>query len=161
MESERNNIEDDAFGGRRCLEVCKYDRILICGGRNFHDRGFLYGYLDFKSGSFKKTATIIQGCASGADSLAREWAINRGFKNEDYPANWDDLEHPKAIIKVNKWGKKYNYNAGFIRNQEMLDSKPDLVIAFPGGGGTQQMVKIANEAFVPVVLVSPRQPPTN
>jgi len=38
---------------------------------------------------------------------------------------WDEL------------GKK----AGPLRNQRMLDEgKPDLVVAFPGGGGTKDMV---------------------
>src|SRR5262249_16770583 len=44
---------------------------------------------------------------------------------------WDEL------------GKK----AGPLRNQRMLDEgKPDLVVAFPGGGGTKDMVRRAVQA---------------
>lgn len=41
--------------------------------------------------------------------------------------------------------------AGPIRNQRMLDDgKPDRVLAFPGGRGTANMVKLAKAAGVPV-----------
>lgn len=43
--------------------------------------------------------------------------------------------------------------AGPIRNQRMLDEgKPDLVVAFPGGRGTADMVRRAKAAGVPVRL---------
>ena len=42
-------------------------------------------------------------------------------------------------------GKK----AGPLRNQRMLDEgKPDLVVAFPGGGGTKDTVRRAVQAGV-------------
>jgi len=48
---------------------------------------------------------------------------------------WDEL------------GKK----AGPLRNQRMLDEgKPDLVVAFPGGGGTKDMVRRAVSAGVAI-----------
>ena len=38
-----------------------------------------------------------------------------------------------------------------LRNQRMLDEgKPDLVVAFPGGGGTKDMVRRAVKAGVPI-----------
>jgi acyl-CoA synthetase (NDP forming) len=52
-----------------------------------------------------------------------------------FPANW----------------KKHGKSAGPIRNQLMLDvGKPDLVIAFPGGSGTADMIRRARKAGVPV-----------
>ena len=48
------------------------------------------------------------------------------------------------------------YRAGPIRNQEMLDKgKPDLVIAFPGGKGTADMVGRALRTGVFVYRVPP------
>jgi hypothetical protein len=39
--------------------------------------------------------------------------------------------------------------SGPLRNQRMLDEgKPDLVVAFPGGGGTKDMVRRAVQAGV-------------
>lgn len=81
---------------------------------------------------------IISGMARGADSLAAEWATKFGFPLQKFPADW----------------KKYGKAAGSIRNQQMLDEgKPDLVIAFPGGTGTRDMIKKANKAGVRVIEV--------
>ena len=41
-----------------------------------------------------------------------------------------------------------------MRNREMLErGRPDLVIAFPGGPGTANMVKLAREAGIEVIKV--------
>jgi len=43
----------------------------------------------------------------------------------------------------------------YIRNQQMLDeSRPDLIVAFPGGRGTKDMVDRATKAGVKVVKVT-------
>jgi ABC-type sugar transport system substrate-binding protein len=77
---------------------------------------------------------LINGGCHGADQLARNWAKKFGVTQETYPADWS-----KGRI------------AGPIRNQEMIDrGKPDLVIAFPGGKGTADMVRRAREAGIPV-----------
>lgn len=80
--------------------------------------------------------------------------MSRGFEVLDFPARWDDLDDPDADIAINKWGKQYNRNAGFTRNQQMLDEgKPDLVIAFPGGNGTAHMIKRSLLAGVEVIKI--------
>ena len=79
-----------------------------------------------------------QGGAKGADELARDWARIRNVWLITYPADWD--RHGKA--------------AGPIRNEHMLrEFEPDLVVAFPGGRGTQHMVSIALSAGVRVMMV--------
>ena len=48
--------------------------------------------------------------------------------------------------------QKYGRAAGPIRNKQMLDEgSPDLVIAFAGGRGTENMVKQSEAKKVPVV----------
>ena len=43
-------------------------------------------------------------------------------------------------------------SAGPIRNQEMLDKEnPDIVVAFPGGRGTQDMTSRAQNKNIKVV----------
>ena len=85
---------------------------------------------------------IIQGAARGADTLAKVAAIYLGIPWQSFPADWD------------AHGKK----AGPIRNQQMLDEKPDLVIAFhPDTGctpGTLDMISRARAAGVPVRVVT-------
>ena len=108
-------------------------RVLVCGGRNFKDEAAVFQTLDQIGG----VAHLIEGGAKGADTLARLWA-NRNLGPDQlttFEAEW--RVHGKA--------------AGAIRNQRMLDEgKPDLVVAFPGGRGTADMVRRAERAGVPV-----------
>ena len=110
-------------------------RILVCGGRDYADQAFAFGVLDMLA-ERGPVNTIIQGGASGADKLARMWAITRNCHFDEYPADWQ--AHGRA--------------AGPIRNQKMLDDgKPTLVVAFPGGRGTADMIRRAVRAGVEVL----------
>lgn len=112
-------------------------RVLVCGGRNFADWEKTCWALDQYSRN-DPPITIIQGGASGADFLAKVWAKFNKVDFEEYPADW----------------KTYGYAAGGIRNQQMLDEgKPDLVVAFPGGNGTADMVRRAKKANIEVIEV--------
>jgi len=108
-------------------------RVIVCGGRDYADEDTIRERLKLLR-DVSADVTIIHGAAPGADSLAGHVATTLGFDVEAHPANWG--KHGKA--------------AGPIRNQEMLDSVVDLVIAFPGGRGTQDMTNRAKKAGVPV-----------
>ncbi len=77
---------------------------------------------------------VIHGAATGADSLAAKIAAELGIPAEAHPADWT----------------KYGRAAGPIRNQEMVARKPDLLLAFPGGRGTEDMKRLALDAGIPV-----------
>jgi hypothetical protein len=82
-----------------------------------------------------KVSVVIEGESRGADKLAALWASRRSIPLEPYPADWD------------RWGMA----AGPKRNRQMLiEGKPDLVVAFPGGDGTADMVRQARKAGVRV-----------
>lgn len=101
-------------------------KILVCGGRNYRDREFIFWTL----GSLPRPVTcVVHGNAPGADSIADEWATECGIEVRPYPANWT----------------LHGRRAGPIRNAEMLASEPDieLVVAFPGGNGTEDMIRKA------------------
>lgn len=116
-------------------------RALVCGGRDFTDYNRLERVMDRLSTDFTITA-IIEGDARGADRLAGQWAQRRGIPDLKFPANWN--RHGRA--------------AGFIRNKQMLDEgKPDLVIAFPGGRGTDNMIEQAKLADIPVIQIIPAE----
>ena len=114
-------------------------RVLVCGGREYGDREdecrFLWMKLDqliAEVGSIQ----VIAGGAKGADTVAAEYSTHY-LKQEPevYLADWDT--HGRA--------------AGPIRNQRMIDEgKPDLVLAFPGGRGTDDMVRRAEKAGIEV-----------
>ena len=111
-------------------------RLLVCGGRDYADDKRIKFWLDAL-----QPKEIVHGCARGADTLASWWAADNDVKQLRFPAEWE--VHGRA--------------AGFIRNQQMLDTgKPDAVIAFPGGRGTAHMVSRARAADVPVIEVRSR-----
>lgn len=112
-------------------------RVLVCGGRDFSDYDLVERTL---APMWKPHETVlIHGDAPGADRLAESW-LRRQFpvldhEIERYPADWSS--HGRA--------------AGPIRNQQMIDiGKPDLVIAFPGGRGTADMVRRARATGIDV-----------
>lgn len=109
-------------------------RLLVTGGRDFTDRQLLFQALDQLHAEHHFTL-LIHGDARGADRLAGEWAQDRGIQVLACPADW----------------KQHGRIAGPIRNRQMLDKKPDLVVAFPGGAGTRNMVEIARKAGVVVI----------
>ena len=111
-------------------------RIIVCGGRDYADRDHVFQVLD-KIHTLRGISEIIQGeCPTGADKFAREWAVNMGQEPTRCPARWD----------------LYGKRAGPLRNRYMLTLKPDGVVAFSGGRGTQDMITAAQEAGVPVYL---------
>lgn len=113
-------------------------RVLACGGRDYRDFEVVKRELDYLY-LIEGVDVLIEGGARGADTLARVWAVQRGVRVETYPAEWD----------------VYGKAAGARRNAQMLaEGKPNLVVAFPGGRGTADMVRQAKAAGVPVVFVA-------
>lgn len=116
-------------------------RVLVCGGRDYRDQATVDRVLD---GLLPSMKLLIHGAATGADSCAQHWARTRMAEGADilvdlYPPDW----------------KRHGRAAGHIRNAEMLaQGKPDLVVAFPGGRGTENMVTRAIAAGVTVWRIS-------
>ena len=106
---------------------------LVCGGRDYRDYKRLCAVLGVLG-----PTVVVHGGARGADSLAGAWAASHGVPSRVYKADW----------------KKHGKAAGVIRNGEMLEgAAPDVVVAFPGGRGTADMVRRARAARVEVVEV--------
>lgn len=118
-------------------------RVLVCGGRDYHDRRHVWNTLfdlDRERGPF---AVIIHGaCRTGADEAARRWATEAASRQEEpYEAEWSVYGPP----------------AGPIRNKRMIDeAKPELVIAFKGDKGTADCVRRAESAGIEIITVRPR-----
>lgn len=113
-------------------------KVLVCGGRNYGqhsgEKDRLFSALDELHGS-EPIDLIIYGCARGADTLARDWALSRCIAHLGVPADWAQ-----------------GRGAGLARNHMMLvRGQPDLVVAFPGGRGTADMVRRAKLAVVRVL----------
>lgn len=112
-------------------------KVLVSGGRKYSNINRLFEYLDELDEEIV-ISEIIQGGATGADSLAKRWADAKGIPTQTFMADW----------------ARYGNGAGNIRNQEMLDvAKPDLVVAFPGNEGTKDMVTRSRFEDVEVKIV--------
>ena len=113
-------------------------RVLVCGGRDFTDVHMLDDALDFLHATRGPITDIIHGGSRGADMLAHEWANRNNIRMWPYLADWKTLGR----------------SAGPIRNQRMIDDgRPDMVVAFPGGKGTADMIKRAEVAGIHVRIV--------
>lgn len=116
--------------------------VLVCGGRDY-DPSLVAGWLERNIQHRLRAATgnpnarvshVIHGGARGADSGAAMWADKYDIPQDVHYPDW----------------KKYGAAAGPIRNAAMLDCNPDLVIAFPGGKGTADMVRRARSRWLHV-----------
>jgi hypothetical protein len=118
-------------------------RVLVCGGRRYADPICIWKTLDQIARDRGCIRLIIDGASDdvtgpyiGADYWANQWALARGIPTVRCHAEWK--QHGKA--------------AGPIRNRKMRDEyKPDLVVAFPGGHGTEGMVALAEEGGIEVI----------
>lgn len=113
--------------------------VVVTGGRDYNDRGAVWYALTQLNNKYPITE-LIEGEASGVDTLCREWAEQFNIPVRRCPAAWDDLTVPGAVIKQGKHGA-YNAVAGHQRNQSMLDNepRPTYGVVFPGGRGTADM----------------------
>jgi hypothetical protein len=112
-------------------------RVIVCGGRDYSDASTLWGKLD-ELRRRHDHLIVFQGGAHGADQMAREWCMARQVSFVSVEAEWN--QHGRA--------------AGPMRNQKMLDLySPGLVLAFPGGRGTADMMRRAEAAGVEVIKV--------
>lgn len=112
-------------------------RVIVCGGRDFPSPAQVWRELD-RIHAERGITELMQGGANGVDQFAKEWAATKPeIKRWVCKADWD----------------KHRRSAGPIRNARMLEWKPDIVIAFPGGRGTANMVEQAEAANVTVIRV--------
>lgn len=110
-------------------ENCIRGVVLVCGGRDFSSWARVLDVLDKVAARCDVTA-IRHGKARGADALAGRWARLRGIPEQPDPADW------------NRYRDQHPNPAGPIRNERMATTVPVpvLCVAFPGRGGTADMV---------------------
>lgn len=122
--------------------------VLVCGGRDFtttHMRSFALGkhelsYFNLRMAQMwekREPTLLVHGNAYGVDRAAGQFSLTQQCNTFAVPAKW------------NAKGK----GAGHQRNWEMLNLlyPIDLVIAFPGGTGTANMISQAKRADVETI----------
>ena len=123
------------------------ERVLICGDRNWSDSVIIMKELSAVQQTLG-VEVVIEGEATGADTMGRQAAEVLGIPVLKFPALW----------------RKHGRSAGPIRNRQMLTTgKPTLVLAFhpflENSKGTKDMVNVATKAGVPVKVFDGKKKP--
>lgn len=110
-------------------------KVLVFGGRHFRDTQWLYKKLN-RIHATTPVTLVVQGGASGADRIGKEWAEENEVDCVTVPAKW----------------KTHGSSAGPMRNIRMVNVYcPDLGVGAPGGKGTADMKKKLRAKGVEIV----------
>lgn len=133
-------------------------RIMVTGSRKWTDEQAIRMAL-FPWFFMDEDITLVHGGAEGADQQAEKAAKVLEQLVNSHPYNGDVTlkvevirpQYRKGDYDWNKWAPKK-------RNLDMLDTKPDVVLAFKLGygrtGGTQFTIEHAQRRGIPVWVVN-------
>lgn len=119
-------------------------RVVVTGSRFWKNREVIYDTLDELHRKYV-IEVLYHGEASGADTMAKQWAMERGIPVFGCP-----------------YAGAYGKQGGSIRNGWLLDEgRPDLVVAFPTAEskGTWNMLTQAKGRGIGIRLVAGRWSP--
>lgn len=116
--------------------------MLICGSRDWPDHAIVREVIEDLAQQHGDELTIIHGGARGADTIAHEICMGLGVRTEVFLADWE----------------RYGRGAGYMRNTKMLNTGPDLVVAFHmhNSSGTGHTVRQAKDRGIPLLVVFPK-----
>jgi hypothetical protein len=129
-------------------EAPKQALVWVSGGRDYRNaervRYILDNYLErhgirvIITGACRVGQTPVSNL-DGADGLAEEWARMREVPYIGVPARW----------------QSEGSAAGPIRNERIVsDWHPDVLLAFPGGAGTENSIEVAELHGIVVFRIS-------
>ncbi len=112
-------------------------KVIVCGCRNWSNRKIIKKRL----WELPSNTIIVEGGCDGADLMARDVALEIGLEVVEFPAAW----------------KKYGKSAGPKRNIKMLDTGPQLLIAFHDdltkSKGTKHIITEARKRGIEVEVI--------
>lgn len=122
--------------------------VIVCGSRHYQKKDSLFAAMD-RFHAERPISMLVEGgkrkrdhdgrIIGGADYWAAMWAKKNKIKHKVCYAQW----------------RKFGNAAGPLRNVEMIARyKPEVVIAFPGGRGTENMIQQARLSKIPVVRMA-------
>lgn len=112
-------------------------RVLVTGSRTWTNVEELEKQLSLANMVHRGRMVLVHGdCPDGADAQAKAWARRNGVPDEPHRADWSQ-----------------GPGAGPWRNQQMVDSRPDIVLSFNRGGsrGTEHCTAAAEAAGLKVL----------
>lgn len=116
-------------------------KVLVTGSRDWEDESVIWSALRDQwliAGDLGKEMLVIHGGAAGADDIADRCAHRQSIHTHVFPAQWST----------------YGKRAGFIRNGDMVNENPDIVLAFQKNHskGAQSTIDLARKKGIPVRL---------
>jgi hypothetical protein len=119
--------------------------VIVAGTRDWDDyRLFSEGMTGYvaKLDVPRDTIIFISGRArTGADDMIIRWCRENDYPWAEYPARWEDLDAPGAVVRQRRDGTQFNVLAGFQRNEEMAKVATNLMIWWDGiSTGTKDML---------------------
>lgn len=148
------NYPEEDCHGRILLERAKKIstpglKTIVAGSRGITDYNLICAAI--KESGFE-ISEVVSGKAKGVDSLGERWAKENDTPIKDFPAKWDDLSHPDAVIKTNSSGRQYDALAGHRRNQEMADYAEALIAITNGSSGAADMIERAKKKGLTIFI---------
>lgn len=111
-------------------------RVLVTGSRTWTDKDLIRQKLLGGKQARGASYTVVHGaCPQGADRMVDEITAELGLAVERHPADW----------------KKHGNRAGFVRNAEMVATRPDFCLAFihNSSRGATMCADLADKAGIP------------
>ena len=122
------------------MKIEKQFKVIIAGTRTFKDYSLLCETADrllVEKAKAGHSIIIVSGGCVGADLMGEQYAKERGYGVERYPAEWE------------KYGKK----AGIMRNAVMADNADALIAYWDGiSRGTKNMIDEARKKGLAVCV---------
>lgn len=115
-------------------------RLVIAGSRSFQNYPALAAAVDqyLQKLAPKKPVVIVSGTARGADRLGEQYARQKGYQLEEYPANWHYFGRAAAIK----------------RNAQMAEIANAAIVFWDGqSAGAQNMIESAQAQGIPCEVI--------
>ena len=129
------------------------DKVVIAGSRTFTNYLVLVQVINqmIEEKWVTEPFHLIWGTASGVDTLAYEVLVeDNNYTHTAFPAEWDNIDVPGAVIKYHRNGEPYNAVAGHQRNTTMAQVADKGIIIWDGvSRGTKDMMKKLDRAGKP------------
>lgn len=104
-------------------------RVAVCGGKDFLAT-YLIGSVLLRLHRDSHISELLIGNCRGVDAIVAEWAERTGIPVSYYNSDW----------------LSYGADADDVRNQTLLAERPDIIVLFPGGKRTNDLLNKAIEA---------------
>lgn len=119
--------------------------IIVAGSRSFNNYELFSQKLEeyiLTDDLRDEEIVFITGAAKkGPDDMIIRWCKENDYPWVEFPADWDNIDAPGAVVRTRYDGKKYNHVAGYWRNTEMAKSGATHLLLFWDGisGGSKHM----------------------